>query len=220
MRSFGIGIDLGGTRIKAAAFDLATGRVLQEASAPTRDGEESEGGPAFLAEVRGLVARFEQREGTTSAVVGVSSPGFANREASHIVSMPGRLAGLEGLEWPEALQRPAAVLNDAHAALMGEIWQGAAAGVMEPYEEKAAVVAAPPCQEMGVARSAVAGRPRRPAPYPATRATPPVPPSRHRRPAGSPHRAHCQIRVLPSLRRTALQIGSSCTRDVAVMSRW
>ncbi len=131
MRSFGIGIDLGGTRIKAAAFDLATGRVLQEASAPTRDGEESEGGPAFLAEVRGLVARFEQREGTTSAVVGVSSPGFANREASHIVSMPGRLAGLEGLEWPEALQRPAAVLNDAHAALMGEIWQGAAAGVSD-----------------------------------------------------------------------------------------
>ncbi|NIP92572.1 MAG: ROK family protein, partial [Akkermansiaceae bacterium] len=38
---------------------------------------------------------------------------------------------LEGLEWPEALGRRAAVLNDAHAALMGEIWQGAAAGVRD-----------------------------------------------------------------------------------------
>ena len=129
MRRFGTGIDLGGTRIKAAAFDLATGEVLGEDSAPTRDGEEEEGGPAFLAEVRRLVARFEKSEGAESAVVGISSPGFANRAASHIISMPGRLAGLEGLEWPDALERPAAVLNDAHAALMGEIWQGAAAGV-------------------------------------------------------------------------------------------
>ena len=131
MRTLGIGIDLGGTLIKGAAFDLTTGEVLHEHSAPTRDGEEEEGGPAFLAEIRGLVDRFEEGEGTTSSVVGVSSPGFANREASHIVAMPGRLAGLEGLEWPEALGRPASVLNDAHAALMGEIWQGAAAGVKD-----------------------------------------------------------------------------------------
>ena len=45
--------------------------------------------------------------------------------------MPGRLEGLEGLDWPETLGRPVAVINDAHAALMGEIWQGAAAGVKD-----------------------------------------------------------------------------------------
>ncbi|NIP98929.1 MAG: hypothetical protein GWO24_38255, partial [Akkermansiaceae bacterium] len=56
-------------------------------------------GPAFLAEIRQLVAGFEEEAGQESALVGVSSPGFANREGSAIVSMPGRLDGLEGLEW-------------------------------------------------------------------------------------------------------------------------
>jgi len=131
MAAFGIGIDLGGTLIKGAAFDLSSGELLHEDVAPTRDGEREGDVPAFLAEVRKLVARFEGLEGRESLVVGVSSPGFANRLASQIISMPGRLEGLEGLDWPEALARPAAVLNDAHAALMGEIWQGAAAGVQD-----------------------------------------------------------------------------------------
>ncbi len=131
MKGLGIGIDLGGTLIKGAAFDLESGRMLQQDSAPTRDGEREGECPAFVAEIRKLVADLETRAGTESAVVGVSSPGFANRSASAIVSMPGRLEGLEGLEWPEALGRKSAVLNDAHAALMGEIWQGAAAGVQD-----------------------------------------------------------------------------------------
>ena len=131
MSEFGIGIDLGGTLIKGAAFDLVSGEMLHQESAPTRDGEREGAEPAFVAEVRKLVADLEQRGGGQSVVVGVSSPGFANRSASHIVSMPGRLSGLEGLEWPQALSRKAAVLNDAHAALMGETWQGAAAGVRD-----------------------------------------------------------------------------------------
>jgi glucokinase len=131
MSELGIGIDLGGTLIKGAAFDLQTGERLHQEDAPTRDGEREGGGPAFVAEIRKLVHGFEEKAGCECTVVGVSSPGFANKGASHIVSMPGRLAGLEGLEWPEALHRKAAVLNDAHAALMGEIWQGAAAGVRD-----------------------------------------------------------------------------------------
>lgn len=131
MSELGIGIDLGGTLIKGAAFDLSSGEVLQQEDAPTRDGEREGGEPAFLHEIRKLVHRFEEVAGREGTVVGVSSPGFANKAATHIVSMPGRLAGLEGLEWPDALGRKAAVLNDAHAALMGEIWQGAAAGVSD-----------------------------------------------------------------------------------------
>jgi glucokinase len=44
--------------------------------------------------------------------------------------MPGRLHGLEGLDWTTFLQTlmPVPVLNDAHAALMGEAWLGAAKG--------------------------------------------------------------------------------------------
>ena len=131
MEGLGIGIDLGGTRIKGAAFELSNGDLIFEETAPTRDGEVVEGFPAFVEEIRGLVSRFEARDSRRSAVIGLSSPGFADATASRIVAMPGRLEGLEGLDWPETLGRPVAVINDAHAALMGEIWQGAAAGVKD-----------------------------------------------------------------------------------------
>src|SRR5262245_59602820 len=44
--------------------------------------------------------------------------------------MPGRLQGLVGLVWSEFLGTPfpIPVLNDAHAALLGEAWLGAARG--------------------------------------------------------------------------------------------
>lgn len=44
--------------------------------------------------------------------------------------MPGKLRGLEGLDWTDSLQtsHPVGVLNDAHAALLGEVWIGAAVG--------------------------------------------------------------------------------------------
>jgi glucokinase len=44
--------------------------------------------------------------------------------------MPGRLQGLEGLDWTEFLGTgyPVPVLNDAQAALRGECWIGAARG--------------------------------------------------------------------------------------------
>jgi glucokinase len=47
--------------------------------------------------------------------------------------MPERLQGLEGLIWSEYLKTPFAipVLNDAHAALLGEVWIGAARGFQD-----------------------------------------------------------------------------------------
>jgi glucokinase len=42
--------------------------------------------------------------------------------------MPGRLQGLENLDWSNYLKAPVRVLNDAHAALLGEAWLGAVAG--------------------------------------------------------------------------------------------
>ena len=45
-----------------------------------------------------------------------------------IAYLPGRLEGLEGLDWTTFLKAPITipVLNDAQAALLGEIWRGAA----------------------------------------------------------------------------------------------
>lgn len=124
-----IGIDLGGTRIKGAIFDAADGRLLAKETVPTRDGEREEGEPAFVHQARRLVATLEGLAGVKASRIGVSAPGLANREATAIDFMPGRLAGLEGCVWSEVLGRPGAVINDAHAALLGEIWQGSARGL-------------------------------------------------------------------------------------------
>ncbi len=126
--AYGIGIDLGGTRIKSARFDLQSGKLLATAMAPTRDGEQIDGVPAFALGVRELVRRHECEMGFAAAAVGVSAPGLADRAGTCIRFMPGKLNGLENLVWRDFLGCDARCLNDAHAALVGEVWQGAAKG--------------------------------------------------------------------------------------------
>ncbi|MCB1090782.1 MAG: ROK family protein [Verrucomicrobiae bacterium] len=126
-----IGIDLGGTRIKGAVFEAESGRILAKDTVPTRDGECEAGEPAFVAGARRLAESLQTEAGVSASTIGVSSPGLANREATRIDFMPGRLSGLEGLVWSEVFGKPTAVVNDAHAALLGEIWQGSASGLRD-----------------------------------------------------------------------------------------
>ena len=123
-----IGIDLGGTNIKGALFDSQTGCCLEKLTTPTRDGEKIGDLPAWSLGVRDLVRRLEQASGTEGAPIGISAPGLAARNGSSIAWMPGRMFGLEGFLWETFLERHTRVLNDAHAALLGEVWQGAAQG--------------------------------------------------------------------------------------------
>ncbi len=119
-----IGVDLGCTDIKVAAFDPESGAEINRATAPTRDGERDANGPVWIATVRALIADV----GSGSHRIGLTAPGLVNRAGTAIDFMPGRLEGLEGLEWQEVLnsEHPIPVLNDAHSALLGEIWHGAA----------------------------------------------------------------------------------------------
>lgn len=114
------GLDLGGTQIKALAL-TGKGRVLEEKTAPTND----RGDTSWRDGVRAVCDALRARHRTVAGV-GVCAPGLAARDERSILSMPGRLKGLVGLEWSEFLGLPALVLNDAHAALLGESWQGAA----------------------------------------------------------------------------------------------
>ena len=128
---FGIGIDLGGTQIKSARFDLASGACLARSLAPTQDGHFDGANPAFASGIQSLVQQHEAEAGAVADVIGISAPGLADRDGSCIRHMPGKLQGLENLEWKSFLQRSASCLNDAHAALMGEIWQGGAKGLRD-----------------------------------------------------------------------------------------
>lgn len=124
--SYAVGIDIGGSSVKAVAV-TKDGNVLSQSN---RSFEPS-GFMAFARTVRDVLREKFALHGEALEAVGLSAPGLAAKDERSIAFMPGRLEGIEGLDWTDYLGAPfvAPVLNDAHAALLGEVWQGAAKGV-------------------------------------------------------------------------------------------
>ena len=125
-----IGIDLGGTAIKAAVV-TAEGTLLDEANQPFVDRDME-----WARAIRDLVSGFEQKHGKASAI-GLSAPGLAARSGRCISHLPGRLDGLEGLDWTDYLGRSelVPVLNDAHADVMTALRRRDSAGVRRAIEK-------------------------------------------------------------------------------------
>jgi glucokinase len=123
-KKFFIGLDIGGTGLKARAF-TQEGQVLAEESGLTLD----DGTGKWLENAKGMVKTM-LGHCPGEARVGIAAPGLPSADGRTIVSMPGRLKGLEGLNWQEWLKLPdpVPVFNDAQAALLGEVWLGAARG--------------------------------------------------------------------------------------------
>lgn len=117
-----VGIDLGGTRLKMMAA-TADGQVVTSRI-------ETIAGDDWIAKSQAASRRFLADVGEPPAV-GVAAPGLASPDERSISYLPNRLPGLEGLDWTEVTgaSQPVPVLNDAHAALMGEVWAGAARGL-------------------------------------------------------------------------------------------
>lgn len=131
--SLAIGIDLGGTNIKAAVIARDSASLIASISRPTLDGEFIGDEPRFAHIVREIVHELEAQAGQGTLSVGLSAPGLANRNGRCIDWMPGRMHGLEKLDWSAFLDREVRVLNDAHAALLGEVWIGAAKGCQDVF---------------------------------------------------------------------------------------
>ena len=121
-----IGIDLGGTQIKGRAWS-AEGAELASRATETED-QAASGIPQFARNVKRLIGELEEAVGSRATHIGVSAPGLAAPDGRSIAFMPGRMHGLEGFDWSDWLGLPVPVLNDAHAALMGEVWKGAGRG--------------------------------------------------------------------------------------------
>ena len=122
---YGIGVDLGGTNIKVAAVS-EEGQVLERSTAET----QTDAPDSWVATIRERIKEIENNQGESARWIGLAAPGLAARDNLSITSMPGKLRGLEGLNWTDSLQtaHPVRVLNDAQAALLGEGWIGAAVG--------------------------------------------------------------------------------------------
>ena len=122
---YGIGIDLGGTNIKIVAVS-DEGKTLERSTSETK----TDSPDSWVETIRQRITEIETDQAKSARWVGLAAPGLAARDNLSIASMPGKLRGLEGLNWTDALQtsHPVPVLNDAHAALLGEAWIGAAVG--------------------------------------------------------------------------------------------
>lgn len=121
------GIDVGGTNLKAVAV-TADGTVLQRSSLATNDG--AAGAAEWTSAACSALAAFSGEQHGAPSAVGLCAPGLAAADGRSIAHLPGKLAGLAGIDWTQALGRGEVVpvLNDAHAAILGEAWIGAARG--------------------------------------------------------------------------------------------
>ena len=117
-----IGIDLGGTCIKAVAIN-EEGTILERLQLPTNDGNDK----AWKQKVSDIVKKL-QSQFQTKNPVGISAPGLPNSDNSAIDFMPGRMQGIENFIWNDFLRLPVYVLNDAVAALIAEAKFGSAKG--------------------------------------------------------------------------------------------
>ena len=125
MSDYLVGLDLGGSSVKGVAATRA-GEVLRKHNL----GFDQDAPLDFVRAVRETEVALRAQVGGTPLAVGFSAPGLAAPDGRSISFMPGRLQGLEGRRWAADLGRDdtVPVLNDAQAALMGEVWQGAAKG--------------------------------------------------------------------------------------------
>lgn len=122
-RSITIGVDLGGTRIKALAL-TDRGEIAHTLYRPTQDGNDK----AWKQSVADAITELDDKTGKVCACIGISAPGLPDESHTQIAYMPGRLEGLENFNWSRWLDKKTMVINDAVAALMAEIEFGVARG--------------------------------------------------------------------------------------------
>jgi len=125
MAEYSIGVDLGGTNLRAAAIDRS-GKIIEKLSGETN---LSAGRDAVVADIVASIVKLRASCGTDQLVgVGVGAPGFILLEQGIITDSPN-LPGFENFpirdEIERLLQAPVILENDANAAALGEKWMGA-----------------------------------------------------------------------------------------------
>lgn len=124
-KKLAIGLDLGGTNIKAVVLD-ADGNRLHQSTRTTGQHQDAEDEWRWKHAVRDTCRELYDLYADRRPAVGLSAPGIANESNAAISCMPGRLFGLEGFDWTSFLGVRTWVVNDAHAAMMAEARFGAA----------------------------------------------------------------------------------------------
>jgi polyphosphate glucokinase len=123
-----LGMDVGGSAVKAAAVDVSAGRVVGDLIfAPTPEASDPE---HLMSVLVGLAERLPAATG----LAGVAFPSVVRRgRVRTAANINAAWIGADGAALvAKALGRPAAFLNDADAAGVAEMRWGAGRGVMGP----------------------------------------------------------------------------------------
>jgi glucokinase len=125
MTDYTIGLDLGGTNLRAAAIDQ-NGKMLDKVAGHTN---LSEGREAVVADMVQAIRTVRDRWGSAGlSGIGVVVPGFMNLDEGMIVNS-NNLSTLERFpirdRLEESLETPVILENDGNAAALGEKWMGA-----------------------------------------------------------------------------------------------
>jgi glucokinase len=128
-----IGVDLGGTHLRAALVDVDSGEILSLQQADTR---AREGHAAVIERMAGLIEQAIQAAAVTKSEVGgvgIGAPGELDLERGLVIFLPNLPGNWPNVPLPRMIQEavglPVHLLNDARAATFGEWRFGAGRGV-------------------------------------------------------------------------------------------
>jgi glucokinase len=125
MAEYTIGLDLGGTNLRAAAFDRS-GKMLDKVAEST---SPEKGREVVLADMASVINKVrENHAGDTLTGIGIGVPGFI-RLKEGLITNSNNLAVLENFPIRDEMERRLGTRvileNDANAAALGEKWMGA-----------------------------------------------------------------------------------------------
>jgi glucokinase len=125
MDAYSIGLDLGGTNLRAAVIDRS-GKLLDKISGSTNF---TEGREAVMGDIVAAISKLREHHGISGlAGIGVGVPGFIRMKEGFLTNSPN-LPYLENYPVRDEISRRlgAGVIleNDANAAALGEKWMGA-----------------------------------------------------------------------------------------------
>src|SRR5215472_2472437 len=125
MAEYSIGLDLGGTNLRAAAVNRA-GKILEKVSTSA---SPHKGREHLLGEMTSVIDDLRSRWGTDPlAGIGLGVPGFISLKEG-VIRNSNNLACLEDFpfrdEMEKRLSTKVTLENDANAAALGEKWMGA-----------------------------------------------------------------------------------------------
>ena len=131
MAAYFVGVDLGGTNIKAGLVD-ENAVVKTSFSIPTGQGAEAVVKNLIDAAERAISQAEVDRKDVVG--IGIGSPGPMSHKLGMVIN-PGNLPGMKNVRVREMVSRatglPVTLENDANAAAWGEFWAGAGKGATD-----------------------------------------------------------------------------------------